>query len=552
MGSTVRLGSNATDPLYVKNWDIQNGIGLDQNGSNVRINSYEICDAASKVVSSRNIEGAQMIKGVWHIYTKTVTSRIELLTNGFVIRGTNVSIFDSNPYKKMNDDTPVEKILIKDIPLHVENKIIENHLKNHEGLLLKSDIKYAKARDSNGKLSNFKNGDRFCYALAPIIPALPRNEVIEGFPCKIFHQSQEEECKICETTGHKMGSPNCPAYNDDFDRIVAFRSYMNIFSNDFPCKIKYENELYRSVEHAYQSIKAKSLGQNDLAYEIKEAMHAGAARAKARNKLDEKDSSEWEKKSENVMRELITTKAEMNEDFKAALLDTGDCIIAEATGHKIWASGLDVFMTQRTDPSYWPGQNLLGRIMMSLRDQIKGVSNTEGETVNENESSTTKTYENVLDETQSDGEVSLNANNDLLDDTLTDIDTQSDILIPENSDKDDSIGQNEIASVMSKNGDMGDITVDKGHGKKEGQSLLKALSVKVGQKVNSIKNNTLDNFVVKQKKRNPSQSPPQSKSIKKAKQSDEHKQHTCPEMYTVKEVDIQSSTGTSYNGHSPT
>ena len=65
-------------------------------------------------------------------------------------------------------------------------------------------------------------------------------------------------------------------------------------------------------------------------------------------------------------------KFEQNPDLMNLLLDTGDAILAEASPwDKIWEIGLYARTAKTTDPTDWPGQNLLGKTMMELREEFR-------------------------------------------------------------------------------------------------------------------------------------------------------------------------------------
>ncbi|MCQ2229471.1 MAG: NADAR family protein [Bacteroidales bacterium] len=61
-----------------------------------------------------------------------------------------------------------------------------------------------------------------------------------------------------------------------------------------------------------------------------------------------------------------------NHKLKEYLLSTGNAPLAEASPFdKIWGIGLDAQTAMKTPPSNWPGQNLLGQILMSVRTHCR-------------------------------------------------------------------------------------------------------------------------------------------------------------------------------------
>ena len=84
------------------------------------------------------------------------------------------------------------------------------------------------------------------------------------------------------------------------------------------------------------------------------------------------DSAAWAAVRCEIVKAGSRAKYEQNPDLRARLLATGDALLAEASPlDRIWGIGLPAEQAERTAPSDWPGQNLLGRILMELRDEFK-------------------------------------------------------------------------------------------------------------------------------------------------------------------------------------
>ena len=54
-----------------------------------------------------------------------------------------------------------------------------------------------------------------------------------------------------------------------------------------------------------------------------------------------------------------------------------DCILAEATPSKLWATGMSPFVTEHTAPKFWPGKNLLGSMLTAMAQHLTSPSETE-------------------------------------------------------------------------------------------------------------------------------------------------------------------------------
>lgn len=89
------------------------------------------------------------------------------------------------------------------------------------------------------------------------------------------------------------------------------------------------------------------------------------------------DQKLWDRKKIEVMVEALTFKFN-NSARIDLLLSTGDAIIAEASPYdKIWGIGLDASDPNSKDQEKWKGQNLLGKCLMTVRENLR-------EQINEN------------------------------------------------------------------------------------------------------------------------------------------------------------------------
>jgi len=80
----------------------------------------------------------------------------------------------------------------------------------------------------------------------------------------------------------------------------------------------------------------------------------------------------WSEVREQVMVEGLTEKFKQIPKLKEALLATGDTIIAEASPYDlVWGIGFTADQPEATDQSKWRGLNLLGKVLMKVRDEIK-------------------------------------------------------------------------------------------------------------------------------------------------------------------------------------
>ena len=83
------------------------------------------------------------------------------------------------------------------------------------------------------------------------------------------------------------------------------------------------------------------------------------------------DPKIWDGAKYEIVKAGNRAKFEQNPDLKAKLLATGTAILAEASPRdKIWGIGKTARTAAEVDPSAWPGKNLLGKILMELREEF--------------------------------------------------------------------------------------------------------------------------------------------------------------------------------------
>ena len=142
------------------------------------------------------------------------------------------------------------------------------------------------------------------------------------------------------------------------------------FSNWFRRKFVIDDFEYLFVEQYMMAQKAKLFHDSERYTAILRATGPWKCKELGRN-VQPFDSKAWGAVKYEVVKTANRAKYEQNPDLMAKLLATGDAILAEASPKDtIWGIGLDAAAAAETDPSAWPGQNLLGKILMELRTEF--------------------------------------------------------------------------------------------------------------------------------------------------------------------------------------
>lgn len=84
------------------------------------------------------------------------------------------------------------------------------------------------------------------------------------------------------------------------------------------------------------------------------------------------DDRVWSGIRGRVVFDGVSAKFSQNEELKKQLLDTGESILAEcAVRDLVWGIGLSMKDPDRFDMTKWRGRNLLGRILMKVREDLR-------------------------------------------------------------------------------------------------------------------------------------------------------------------------------------
>jgi ribA/ribD-fused uncharacterized protein len=85
------------------------------------------------------------------------------------------------------------------------------------------------------------------------------------------------------------------------------------------------------------------------------------------------DETVWEQQRLDIVIRGNRAKFAQHPKLAAVLRDTGDALLAEASPYDcIWGIGLAATHAHTSCPDRWPGQNLLGQALMTVRGELAG------------------------------------------------------------------------------------------------------------------------------------------------------------------------------------
>lgn len=187
-------------------------------------------------------------------------------------------------------------------------------------------------------------------------------------------EKEEEEVKIVEKTEKKVTLKKKKEEEPKESNILFFFSKEpenKEFSSFYDTVFKLDDVEYKSAEHAFQAIKAKTFGDEEHFKKILKAKSAQSAKSFGR-KVEKFDDKIWNEKKEDVMRQILRAKFSQNPEIRKKLLDTGDKILAEANPRdNYWGIGTSSTTSIAKNPSKWKGENKLGKLLMELREELR-------------------------------------------------------------------------------------------------------------------------------------------------------------------------------------
>lgn len=152
--------------------------------------------------------------------------------------------------------------------------------------------------------------------------------------------------------------------------VIAFTKVelaWGFLGNMAPYKIKYEDKEWKTAEALFQALRFDDEEIREEIRKIKSPMGAKMFAKKHRNSRVVEPTSEQDL---DLMRIVVKLKFDQHLELKRKLLNSGNhLIIEDVTNRK---GGRHEFWGMRKVGNDWIGENMLGNILMELRDIYKG------------------------------------------------------------------------------------------------------------------------------------------------------------------------------------
>lgn len=155
------------------------------------------------------------------------------------------------------------------------------------------------------------------------------------------------------------------------DKFVFFWGKEDVFSNFYFSPFRHQDLVFKWSEQAVMYRKAKLFGANRIADAILKADSPDQCKKLGRSRQIPFDEDVWVKNRERIYKEVLRDKFSYSKT-REAILSTGDKILAEASPYdQIWGIGLREGHPHAQIPSKWRGKNLLGKVLMEVREEIE-------------------------------------------------------------------------------------------------------------------------------------------------------------------------------------
>lgn len=154
--------------------------------------------------------------------------------------------------------------------------------------------------------------------------------------------------------------------------ILPFYGFTCALSNFFPCSFSIDDMHFRTAEQYFYYKKAECHRDRQAAIDVLAAQDPWAQKAVGRQIAPESD--DWSDSSEAMaaMQTAVKEKFRQNAYLRDILLSTGDLLLAEGNPHDtVWGTGLAKDNNDIFTASSWKGQNKLGAILMTVREEIR-------------------------------------------------------------------------------------------------------------------------------------------------------------------------------------
>ena len=154
------------------------------------------------------------------------------------------------------------------------------------------------------------------------------------------------------------------------ENVIAFYGKDDYMSNHYESKFMLDGSIFRHVEQAMMFLKAKLFGDDEMAMKIFNSYNPKRCKELGR-RVRNFEQNVWDDNKCDIVKRCVRAKFKQNVELNKKLRDTKNALIVEASPHDdIWGVKLHKNDIKVTNPNKWKGKNLLGKIIMEVREEI--------------------------------------------------------------------------------------------------------------------------------------------------------------------------------------
>lgn len=143
------------------------------------------------------------------------------------------------------------------------------------------------------------------------------------------------------------------------------------FSQWWICNFEVDGEHYNSAEQYMMAEKAKLFDDDEIRKQILECKHPKQVKSLGRMVKGFKEDV-WAKNCFQIVKRGNIAKFSQNKELLEFLINTKQRVLVEASPiDKIWGIGLAKDADNIENPFIWKGKNLLGFVLMEVRDELR-------------------------------------------------------------------------------------------------------------------------------------------------------------------------------------
>ena len=144
------------------------------------------------------------------------------------------------------------------------------------------------------------------------------------------------------------------------------------FSNWYPAEFDYAGIHFAHSEQFMMYHKVLMFRKLELAEQIMQTNDPAECKKIAGQRFSEFNAAVWEKTCYRIVRRGVRAKFVQNPEILQILLGTGNTLLAECSPYdKKWGIGINITDPDRLNIANWKGKNLLGRILMEIREELR-------------------------------------------------------------------------------------------------------------------------------------------------------------------------------------